>query len=185
MACWRQTEDRSSSCHFASQHLSLSAVAASVCRLQTEQTRPCECVIRIVNEVNSSAHLTSLQLRLVQHHGTLRCYIMGNDWLQILHQSTRERKDWCFFLFMLILLLDLCLCWGQFYDQAGGIECKQTKIYPWKIKDPATGTCKKNIAAASTVLGASCFREMIESLGFVSKFLAIVLISNNTPYSPK
>lgn len=127
-------------------------------RLQTEQTRPCECVIRIVNEVNSSAHLTSLQLSLVQHHGTLRCYIMGNDWLQILHQSTRERKDWCFFLFMLILLLlDLCLCWGQFYDQAGGIECKQTKIYPWKIKDPATGTCKKNIAAASTVLGASCF----------------------------
>lgn len=105
-------------------------VSASGCRLQTEQTRPCECVIRIVNEVNSSAHLTSLQLSLVQHHGTLRCYIMGNDWLQILHQSTGDLKGWCFFFFMLIFLLDLCLCWGQFYDQAGSIEYKKTKIYP-------------------------------------------------------
>lgn len=110
-------------------------------RLQTEQTRPCECVIRIVNEVNSSAHLTSLQLRLVQHHGTLRCYIMGNDWLQILHQSTRERKDWCFSSLCLFFCCWIYVCAeGSFMTRRYRV---QTKIYPWKIKDPATGTCKK------------------------------------------
>lgn len=72
---------------------------ASGWRLQTEHTQPCARVIRIVNEVNSSAHLTSLQLSLVQCNGTLCCYIMQNDWLQLLHQSTRDMQDWYFFLF--------------------------------------------------------------------------------------
>lgn len=53
------------SCHFPSQHLSLGAAVASGWRLQTEQTQPCECVIRIVNEVNRDAHLTSLYSRAV------------------------------------------------------------------------------------------------------------------------
>lgn len=95
----------------------------------SRHSRVCVCMIRIVNEVNT--HLTSLQLSLVHSHGSLCCYIMQNDWLQLLHHSSPPA--WCIYF-----PLDVCW-WPGGHQEQGNAQrnIKVHKLYPREDKLPA------------------------------------------------